>query len=178
MEARGLKTSGLFYFKRYHLIMIGTKFNRLLVFKRAGSTKWGHAIYDCICDCGTKKQVSAAHLRRTKRPTQSCGCLNKEIITKHGHADTRGNNRSPTYRTWDGMVQRTTNPNSNRWPDYGARGIKLCDRWRKFDNFLADMGERPYGTSIDRIDVNGNYEPGNCRWADASTQNLNKRKAA
>jgi hypothetical protein len=82
---------------------------------------------------------------------------------------------SPTYVSWTSMVTRCTNPSRNTWKDYGGRGITVCERWRAFDSFLADMGERPSGTSLDRIDPNGNYEPGNCRWADKKTQALNRR---
>lgn len=82
---------------------------------------------------------------------------------------------SRTYRSWRHMRSRCTNPNDASFKYHGARGITVCERWNKFENFLADMGERPSGTSLDRIDFNGNYEPGNCRWADAYTQATNRR---
>ena len=93
---------------------------------------------------------------------------------KHGHASP--GLRTPTYMVWGSMIQRCTNPNNSGWPDYGARGISVCERWLTFENFLADMGERPDGLSIDRVDNNGNYEPGNCRWATASQQQRNRRR--
>lgn len=91
---------------------------------------------------------------------------------------THGKSKTPTYYSWDSMIQRCTNPNSPAWPYYGGRGITVCERWRKFSNFLADMGVRPDDLVLDRIDNDGNYEPGNCRWTDWETQNNNRRRAA
>ena len=94
---------------------------------------------------------------------------------KHGHR--QGSEQSRTYVTWNSMITRCTNPNVKEWPRYGGRGIKICKRWRKFENFLADMGEKPQGLSIDRIDNDGNYEPNNCRWADRITQAMTSRRS-
>jgi hypothetical protein len=108
---------------------------------------------------------------------RSCGCLQREIIARrnrtHGHS-VRGA-ETPTYRSWKAMHTRCTNPNPSTWAHYGGRGIEICERWRSFESFLEDMGERPEGTSIDRIDVDGNYEPGNCRWATPTEQRANRR---
>lgn len=82
---------------------------------------------------------------------------------------------TPTYSSWADMVQRCTNPKRKRYADYGGRGIQVCDRWRKFENFLADMGPRPEGMELDRIENDGNYEPGNCRWSTPTTQSNNRR---
>lgn len=90
-------------------------------------------------------------------------------LFKHGH-----DYSSPTYRSWKMMKVRCTRPQDKQFKDYGGRGISVCDRWLSFANFLADMGERPERTTLDRIDVNGNYAPGNCRWSDIKTQGRNR----
>lgn len=95
--------------------------------------------------------------------------------TRHGH--TRSGKESRVYSSWHSMGQRCRNPRATGYADYGGRGITICLRWQVFENFLADMGERPIGTSLDRIDNDGNYEPSNCRWATRTQQTFNRRKA-
>ena len=98
---------------------------------------------------------------------------NVEVDLKHS---SHGMSNTPTYRSWAHMLDRCRNPKNDSWDYYGGRGITVCEEWTDFAQFLADMGERPEGTSIDRIDVDGNYEPGNCRWADHTTQINNRRE--
>lgn len=115
------------------------------------------------CDCGVEKSVQRGQLFAGRQT--SCGC--NRAKRKHGMEG------SKVYNVWASMKARCQNPNHRRYGDYGARGIKVCERWQKFENFYADMGE-PTGV-LDRIDNNGNYEPGNCRWTTWSVSNKNKR---
>ncbi len=125
------------------------------------------------CECGVEKVVLRTNLKTGK--IVSCGCFNQENRLKHGH--TIGRVASPTYLSWDSMIQRCSNPKRKEWKNYGGRGIRVCERWLSFENFLADMGERPEGKTIDRYPNNdGNYDKSNCRWATRAEQNPNTRK--
>jgi len=149
--------------------LTGRKFGRLLVEGFAYSKNWNRFWY-CICDCGTTKTVQTALLKGGH--TKSCGCLSSETTAArnfvHGHTTKRF---SPTYHSWAAMIQRCTNPKRPYYKYYGGKGIKVCERWvRSFEAFLTDMGERPTGLTLDRIDSEKDYTPENCRWATLETQ--------
>lgn len=128
----------------------------------------------CLCDCGNYKSISESNLLY-KDKTESCGCLIGYGNKKHGYTK-KGEALKPTYSCWVQMRFRCRNKNHISYKNYGGRGITICERWNKFENFLEDMGERPsLNHSIDRINVNGHYEPGNCRWETNHLQHRNRR---
>lgn len=145
------------------LELAGQKYGRWLVIEKGDLDPRGNVLWLCRCECGTERFVRGSEIYLGN--STSCGCTRR----RHGMTGSR------TWKSWDAMKQRCLNPNSPDYPRYGAMGIKVCDRWLKIDEFLADMGERPEGKTIDRIDNSGNYELGNCRWATASEQQFNKR---
>ena len=167
------------------LDLTGQVFDHLTVIKYAGRNKHGRKVWACRCDCPNRTEIQVlGHNLRPEGHTKSCGCLKLERLraraTTHGH--TQGRTLTPEYRCWVNLRTRCLNPNSQDWTRYGGRGIKVCQQWQGddgFSHFYQDMGPKPEPKrrySIDRIDPNGDYEPGNCRWATKSVQNHNQRK--
>jgi hypothetical protein len=156
--------------------ILGDRYNRLTVIEFDRLEKNKGAFWKCRCDCGTIKVIYSGDLRSGN--TKSCGCYFKEIAGKQSitHGKTKDNKISGSYRSWRCMKARCTNPKNNQYYNYGARGITFCDRWNKYENFLEDMGERPDGYSLERIDPNRNYEPENCCWILNKEQAKNTRK--
>lgn len=161
----------------------GNQYGRLTVLSRVAGNRCGAAVWKCACTCGAFTEVTGVLLR--KGSTSSCGCYQRETFsaatrlrgsptTSHGMCGAGKATR--TWRIWEGMKQRCLNPNNTVYYLYGQRGITVCDRWaNSFTAFLADMGEVPPDMSLDRENSDGNYEPGNCRWATVVEQANNKR---
>lgn len=163
---------------------IGNRYGRLVVIEETEKVK-----HNCgttrrrviaRCDCGTVKTFNLTQL--TTGRAKSCGCLGREMASerlKKLRAKQTGYDSpisgTPTYRSWASMMQRCKDPKNKSFNNYGGRGIKVCDRWMNYRKFEEDMGERPAGKTLDRINSNGNYEPGNCRWASIRVQNNNQR---
>jgi hypothetical protein len=157
--------------------LTGQRFGRLLVVGYAGPTNAGNATWFCDCDCDGKTIVQGSHLRAGS--TFSCGCAKRELRRNGGgncrHRASPKHSRAPEYECWVSMRQRCRDPGCRSYKNYGGRGISVCARWDLFENFLADMGPRPPGYSIERVDNNGNYEPSNCKWIPKGDQSRNRR---
>jgi hypothetical protein len=152
--------------------LTGQRFGRLVVIGQSKTRAYGRVLaWDCRCDCGTVKPLITSVLNSGS--TKSCGCLKREckppILRKHGLSYYSG------MKVWQGMIRRCTNPEAKDFAQYGGRGIKVCERWLDVRNFAEDMGEKPDGHSLDRINTHGDYCPENCRWATPAEQGANKR---
>ena len=156
--------------------ILGNKYGRLTVLsisKRVDRCYY----YNCICDCGNSCVIRGASLRKING-TKSCGCIHKETTSKAKKIHGESGNKTAEYRAWKAMKKRCYNLKYEHYQDYGGRGITVCDRWlESYDNFLQDIGRRPSKKhSLDRYpDINGNYEPSNCRWATKGEQARGKR---
>lgn len=146
-------------------------YGRLCVLGYFGKNKNNNHSWICRCTCGNVTKVYSSHLKNGD--STSCGCYNKEKLITHGYA-IRGKNDA-TYTSWRSMLARCQNPNNTAYSYYGERGIKVCERWFKFENFLADMGERPKGLTLERIENDKGYYQTNCKWATRKEQNNNTR---
>lgn len=149
----------------------GMRSGRLVAVSFAGVNKKRYALWECKCDCGNTTIKESRYI--TGGYVISCGCA---IHSLEGYQTTHGMSKTPIYKTWCGIKDRCLNPKNTAYPSYGGRGISICERWMKFENFYEDMGDRPEGMSLDRIDNDQGYSKENCRWATQSIQTYNRRK--
>lgn len=156
--------------RRERLQYAGQRFGRWFVLSDLPGSTQRRVV--ARCDCGSEKTVHIGNL--ISGMSRSCGCLTVE--TCRARATTHGKSGTAIYNVWQGMIARCQRVGDARWVDYGGRGITVCERWQTFENFYADMGDKPTGRSLDRIDNDGNYEPGNCRWATQKEQCSNTRR--
>ena len=158
------------------LDLTNQKFNRLIVIEFAGINKNQNSLWSCLCECGIFKISLGTEIK--KGTIKSCGCFRESVLVKnhrikHGHS--RRGKMTQTYRSWADMLKRCNNKNSWAYKYYGGRGIKVCKRWFKYENFLEDMGIRSSKLTLDRKDNDKGYELSNCRWATRKQQSQNRR---
>lgn len=153
---------------------IGKAYGRLTVLEYSHTNKHYDKYWKTKCNCGNIKTVLATSL--VSGNVRSCGCLRKEISSRNTGVIKHGLTYKRMYKSWHNMIDRCTNKKHPKFKYWGGRGIKVCDRWFKIENFFDDMGERPKGLTLERINNDGNYEPNNCKWATYKEQNNNKRK--
>lgn len=161
--------------------LIGLTFNRLTIIEFVRRDKYNNLFFKCLCSCGNYSTATYGSLKHNR--TKSCGCYNQELRINRATHGQAGRGKYPTaeYRAWQNMKNRCTNKKLKCYPDYGGRGIAVCERWQdSFESFFSDMGKRPTRRhSLDRFpDTNGNYESSNCRWATKKQQQQNTRHNA
>lgn len=155
--------------------LVGRQFGRLTVLKYAGTLANRHATWLCRCSCGAERSVAGNNLQSGM--STSCGCFTRERASEANrtHGRSRNPESAPEYRSWKHMRDRCRAPTNKDYRLYGARGIAVCERWGDFENFYADMGPRPKGLTLERLNNDHDYSPTNCRWMPPSVQNRNKR---